>query len=139
MRSTSYRVDPDYGGILNGHRYAIDDSDESEEKWRLLLVSFSKEFHSEAIEDVDYDFPDWHHGTLSLSVYLYNCNLFRDGQFVNRIKKILNEHGNCFAQFECYDNRSSIGLFQIYLQETVFNINAEQTGLLNKVISGWSD
>lgn len=90
----------------------IDDSKESEDKWNFLLSSFKdrfKEYHSS-----DYDFADWHHGVMSLSVYLYNEQLY-SRSFFEKVDDILEEHDNCFAEFECFNkNNEMIGFVLIY-------------------------
>lgn len=92
--------------------HMIDDSKSSEDKWNSLLNSFKDKFKE--YSDTDYEFADWHHGVLSLSIYLYN-ERFYSNSFFEKVDDVLKEYDNCFAEFECFDQDDEmIGFVLIY-------------------------
>src|SRR5947209_7406463 len=64
-----FEIKDSYGAIPEG--YDIEDTPESESEWRSLLDKFAASF-GEFNCNEDYEFPDWHYGTRTVAVYLYN-------------------------------------------------------------------
>ena len=72
-------------------------------------------------------------GTKCLWVYLYNEE-FYNTDFIPKILKILDSNGDCFAQFECYDDKQElIGYIQIYKDLVLFDELFETSGFIKRL------
>lgn len=129
-----YVVEEDVVGIVDGEKYEIEDNKKTYNEWRKLQNDFAKNFSEFSLNNpVEYELPEWHHGTKSLWVYLYNEN-FYNRDFIPKILNILNANGVCFAQFECYnDSQELIGDFQVYKDKVCFDELFESSGFIQRL------
>ncbi|PID77764.1 MAG: hypothetical protein CSB21_03960 [Deltaproteobacteria bacterium] len=129
-----YRFEKHATGIIDLPKYKLEDTEENLKKWQKLKRDFSSrfiDFSSENLED--YELTDWHDEINCLYVYVYN-EKFYNNEFIPAILKILNDNGECFAQFECYDDEKQfIGNFQIYPDKVIFDENSVNSGLSQKL------
>ena len=129
-----YVVEELVGGIVEYEKYKIEDTDKTNKDWQKLQNDFKKGFTELSFKNhKDYELPEWHHGTKVLYVYLYNEKFFNKG-FIPTILHILKANGNCYAEFECYDNKQKlIGFFQVYKNKIRFDKSLESRGLIKQL------
>ncbi len=122
-------------GVIDLPKYELEDTEENFEKWQKLQRDFSSRFGDFSSENLeDYELTDWHDEINCLYVYLYN-EKFYSTAFISTVLQILNDHGECFAQFECYDDRKQfIGNFQIYADKVVFDQDSVNSGLSARLL-----
>ncbi len=133
-KDVEYFVHEEVAGIIDGEKYEIEDTEKTFREWKKLQNDFVSEFGEFSEEEPeDYELPEWHHETKCLYVYLYN-EKFYNKEFIPRILQIVNDNGNCFAQFECYDdNLGLLGDFQVYKDIVVFSKLFEKSGTIKKL------
>lgn len=129
-----YVVEESVGGIVDYEKYKIEDVDNTYKEWRKLQNDFIKKFNEASFKNhKDYELPDWHYGTKVLYVYLYNEKFFDKG-FIPKVLQILKANGNCYAEFECFDNKQNyIGFFQVYRNKIRFEKSFENMGFIKQL------
>ncbi len=126
-----FEIKDSYGAIPEG--YDIEDTPESESEWRSLLDKFAASF-GEFNRNEDYEFPDWHYGTRTVAVYLYN-ERFYNKSFIEKVRRILECGKESFAQFECYNATGRLkGQFMVFKDKVIFSRLCETSGLIEALI-----
>ncbi len=122
-------------GVIDLPKYELEDTEENFEKWQKLQRNFSSRFGDFSSENLeDYELTDWHDEINCLYVYLYN-EKFYNTAFISTVLQILNDNGECFAQFECYDDmKQFLGNFQIYVDKVVFDEVSVSSGLSARLL-----
>ena len=128
-----YEIDEDFGGVPQGHLYHLDkDSDDDFKRWRSMQGQFAKYLHQFKPE-TDYGFPEWHYEMCSLSVYLYNENIY-NADFVPAVVRILTGDKPSYAEFECFDaTRDLMGHFMVFKEKVIFSPLCQKSGLISKL------
>ncbi len=130
-----YRFEKNATGIIDLPKYKLEDTEENFKKWQKIKRDFSERFSNFSSENLeDYELTDWHDEINCLYVYVYN-EKFYNNAFISAILQILNDNGDCFAQFECYDDEEQfIGNFQVYPDKVIFDENSVNSGLSAKLL-----
>jgi hypothetical protein len=126
----TYKIADPFGGVPEGRKYEIADTDANTRAWKALCDDFAATMERTfGVGPDDYEFPDWHYEMMSVCAYLYS-RTFYHSRFISDVIEILRRHGSCYARFECYDISKSLGDVMIFPDGRVILCKtAVQTGL----------
>jgi hypothetical protein len=70
MMISDYQIVDDHLGVRDFKKYVINNSEKNFDRCKKLQADFMRVFERfSSVEDADYAFPEWHRGTMVISVY----------------------------------------------------------------------
>ena len=126
----TYEIDDPFGGVPDGQRYDITDTDTDTRAWEALCADFTATMERMiGVGLDDYEVAPWHYETMSVFVYLYSRSFYY-ARFIHDVIEILSRHGQCFARFECFDGKTALGDVMIFPDgRVILSTSAVRTGL----------